>query len=274
MKVRLVGTRGSVARAGITTVKYGGDTSSVEVVADDGRVLILDGGTGLPRIVPDLAGHDRVDILLSHLHFDHIQGLGFFKPLFDPGIATHIWGPVSTTMGLAKRLVRYLSPPLFPVRLRELPNLHLHDVAPGTATIGPFEVAADLVCHPGPTLGWRITENGASLAYLPDHEPALGARDFPPAVEWLSGASVASGADVLIHDTQYTSDEYHQRRGWGHSTLAQAIVFAGMVGARRLVTFHHDPEHADAVLDQRIAEADVDGEVELVAGTADLVLEV
>ncbi len=271
MKIRLVGTRGSVARAGITTVRYGGDTSVVQVTAEGGRVVVLDAGSGLPRIQPD---GDRIDILLSHLHFDHIQGLGFFKPLFDPDVETHIWGPVSTTMDLKQRLVRYLSPPLFPVRLRDLPNTHLHDVAPGTFSLGPFEVISDLVCHPGPTLGYRITENGRSFAYLPDHEPALGVRNFPPAPEWLSGADVARDVDVLLHDTQYTEDEYRERQGWGHSTLEHAVGFALTVGARRLVTFHHDPEHGDAQLDRRLegAAASLRGDLKLIPGTADLAL--
>ncbi len=272
MRVRLVGTRGSVARAGITTVRYGGDTSAVQVTSAGGeRVLVLDAGSGLPRLRPD---GPRIDLLLTHLHFDHIQGLGFFKPLFDPGVETHIWGPVSTNMKLNQRLARYLSPPLFPVRLRELPNTHLHDVAPSTFTLGPFEITADLVCHPGPTLGYRIVEDGASLAYLPDHEPALGARTFPPAAAWLSGAAVARDVDVLIHDTQYTAEEYEQRQGWGHSTLDHAIAFATTVGARRLVTFHHDPEHADRQLDRRLEQAatSLRGSLDLVPGTADLAL--
>lgn len=275
MKVTLFGTRGSVARAGIRTVKYGGDTSAVEVVGSDGTMLIIDAGTGLPRVEPHLEG-GRIDVLLSHLHFDHIQGLGFFRPMFDPDAEVHIWGPVSTTMGLAERIARYLSPPLFPVRLRELQALHFHDVGLGTIYIGPFTIQTDLVCHPGPTIGLRVSENGKSFTYLSDHEPALGTRTFPESPEWTSGYELANGVDYLIHDTQYTDEEYDQRVGWGHSTIDQAIAFAELTEAQRLVTFHHDPEHSDSDLDQRMAEAQqrVSGDLEIVAGIDGLTIEV
>jgi len=275
LKVTLFGTRGSVARAGIQTVKYGGDTSAVEVVGSDGTMLIIDAGTGLPRVEPHLEG-GRIDVLLSHLHFDHIQGLGFFRPMFDPDAEVHIWGPVSTTMVLEDRIARYLSPPLFPVRLRELQALHYHDVGLGTVYIGPFTIETDLVCHPGPTIGLRVSENGNSFAYLSDHEPALGSREFPESPEWTSGYDLAKGVDWLIHDTQYTDDEYEERVGWVHSTIDHAIAFAEMVEAKRLVTFHHDPEHSDHELDHRLEEAQqrVNGDLEIIAGIDGLSFEV
>ncbi|MGH8911879.1 MAG: MBL fold metallo-hydrolase, partial [Acidimicrobiia bacterium] len=159
MKITLSGTRGSVGRAGPETMGYGGDTSCVLVAAEDGSLLILDAGSGLARLNTALdRAPARIDLLLTHLHMDHIQGLGFFRPLFDPEVEVHLWGPVSSTMNLTERLVRYLSPPLFPVRLRDLPNVHPIDVRPGHFSIGPFEVTADMVIHPGPTLGYRIQE--------------------------------------------------------------------------------------------------------------------
>jgi ribonuclease BN (tRNA processing enzyme) len=186
---------------------------------------------------------------------DHIQGLGFFEPLNRPGQEVHIWGPPSTTLGLGPRLTRYLSPPLFPVRLRDLPcRLSLHDVPLGGFQIGSMEITAGLVLHPGPTVGYRITENGASLAYLPDHEPALGSHHFPGESQWTSGFELAKDVDVLIHDAQYTAEEYCVHVGWGHSTLAQAIAFAAQTGAKRLVPFHHDPGHSDQLLDRLFDE--------------------
>ena len=270
MRVTLWGTRGSVARAGMDTVRYGGDTSVVEVEGADGTRLILDGGSGMMRVTPGLGAYcERIDVLLTHLHMDHIQGLGFFYPLRDPTIDTHIWGPVSTTMDLGERLGRYLSPPLFPVRLRNLRALQLHDVGPGSFEIGPFTVSADLICHPGPTLGYRIEENGKSLAYLPDHEPALGHRTFPNAIEWTSGFDLIREVDLLIHDAQYTEEEYEGRVGWGHSTLDQAADLAAQAGVATLVTFHHDPEHSDEMLDGLLQEARKrDLPVELVPGRA------
>jgi ribonuclease BN (tRNA processing enzyme) len=204
---------------------------------------------------------------------DHIQGLGFFTPLDQPGRDVHIWAPPSTTLDLRTRLSRYLSPPLFPVRIRELPcRLTLHDAPLERFRIGRFEVEASLVCHPGSTVGYRIGEDGATLAYLPDHEPALGAARFPSEPDWTSGFELASGADLLIHDAQYTEVEYRQRVGWGHSTIDQALHFAAEAGVKRLVTFHHDPGHSDAMLDRLIEEASRTGGLpfELIPGTEGL----
>jgi len=275
VRVTLWGTRGSVARSGLDTVRYGGDTSVVEVEATDGTRLILDGGSALMRVTPGLGSFcERIDLLLTHLHMDHIQGLGFFYPLRDPDIETHIWGPVSPTTGLAERLARYLSPPLFPVRFRDLRSMHLHDVAPGSFVIGPFTISTDLVCHPGPTLGYRIEENGKAMVYLPDHEPALGHREFPADAQWTSGFDLMRGADLLIHDAQYTEEEYAGRVGWGHSTLRQAVDLAAQAEVKTLVTFHHDPEHSDEMLDQQLQALRSDLPIELVPGRAGAAFEI
>jgi phosphoribosyl 1,2-cyclic phosphodiesterase len=254
MRVELWGTRGSVASAGPDTAAYGGDTASVAVHGPEGEVIILDAGSGIRALGSSLACPPRVDILLTHLHMDHIQGLGFFTPIFNAEIETHIWGPVSTTQDLAGRLRRYLSPPLFPVRLRDLPRVTLHDVGPGTFSIGSVEVTADLVIHPGPTLGFRLSAAGRSLAYIPDHEPALSAASFPPAPNWTSGFDLMAGVDLLIHDAQYFDDEYAERVGWGHSTFDDAMALAEMAGVGTLVTFHHDPSHTDEALDRAYEE--------------------
>jgi phosphoribosyl 1,2-cyclic phosphodiesterase len=238
--------------------RYGGNTSCVEVRGGDGTLLVLDAGTGIRRFGETLGSEPRrVDLLLTHLHMDHIQGLGFFDPLLKRGMEIHIWGPSSTTLDLRSRLGRYLSPPLFPVRLRDLPcDLTLHDVVSlGNFRIGGLGIRAMLVCHPGPTVGYRITENGTSVTYLSDHEPALGATDFPGDPEWISGFDLAEGADLLIHDSQYTAEEYPEHVGWGHSSLPQTLAFATVTGVRELVPFHHDPSHSDEMLDRVFAEA-------------------
>src|SRR3989442_9973743 len=148
MKVTLWGIRGSLASPGPETARYGGNTSCVEVRGNDGTVLILDAGTGIRRLGGTLPRHlPRVDLLLTHLHMDHIQGLGFFSPLYDPNVEVHIWGPASTTANLRTRLMRYLSPPLFPVHLRDLPcQLTLHEVPCGEVEVGEFRVSSMLVC--------------------------------------------------------------------------------------------------------------------------------
>jgi ribonuclease BN (tRNA processing enzyme) len=121
--------------------------------------------------------------------------------------------------------------------------------------IDGFKIVAALVCHPGPTVGYRITGDGVSMAYIPDHEPALGAHPFPDQSDWTSGFDLAAGVDLLIHDAQYSTAEYPRRVGWGHSALPQALVFAARAGVKRLVTFHHDPGRDDAALDRLIEEA-------------------
>jgi len=252
VKVRFWGTRGSLATPGRDTIRYGGNTSCVEVRGDGGDLLVLDAGTGI-RPLGDRVEQDvkRIDILLTHLHMDHIQGLGFFEPLFWPDLEVHLWGPSSTTQDLHGRLSRYLSPPLFPVRLLDLPcELTLHDiVSTPRFRIGDFDVEAGLVCHPGPTVGYRITGDGATLVYMPDHEPFLGVSSDPADPGWTPGVALAQGADLLIHDAQYLHDEYPKYVGWGHSSIEHTLAFAKVAGVRHVVPFHYDPSHSDAVLD-------------------------
>ena len=259
MQVKLWGTRGSLATPGPDTARYGGNTSCVEVRGNAGTLLVLDAGTGIRRLGISLPKDlKRVDILLTHVHMDHIQGLGFFAPLYNPNVEVHIWGPASSTQRLAWRLKRYLSPPLFPVRLTELAcKLSIHEVPCGEVDIGEFRVSAALVCHPGPTVGYRIkSAEGRVLTYLPDHEPALGVLRFPSLPrEWTSGAKLADGADLLIHDSQYNNAEYACHCGWGHSSLTQTLAFGSLTEVRRLVPFHHDPSHTDNDLDRLMFEA-------------------
>jgi phosphoribosyl 1,2-cyclic phosphodiesterase len=259
VQVTLWGTRGSLATPGPEMARYGGNTSCVGVLGREGTMLVLDAGTGIRRLgaaIPQSVR--RVDILLTHLHMDHIQGLGFFAPLYRPDLEVHIWGPGSAALNLQGRLVRYLSPPLFPVSLSELPcKLVFHDLATGVAEIGEFRVSSVLVCHPGPTVGYRIAEAGGGvMTYLPDHEPALGPLKFPQLPRaWTSGAELAADVDLLIHDSQYSSAEYSGHCGWGHSSLHQTLAFGSLVEVKHLVPFHHDPGHTDEDLDRMMAQA-------------------
>jgi phosphoribosyl 1,2-cyclic phosphodiesterase len=258
MQVTLWGSRGTLASPDPAMARYGGNTACVGVVGRQGTILVLDAGTGargMAATIPQSA--TRLDILLSHLHMDHIQGLGVFEPLFRPDLDVHIWGPGSATLRLRARLLRYLSPPLFPVNISELPcKLTFHEVPGDEMDIGEFRVASALVCHPGPTVGYRIAEAGAGvLVYLPDHEPALGDARFPSLPpSWTSGAALAAGADLLIHDSQYSAAEYPGHCGWGHSSIPQALDFATLAEVKRLVLFHHDPGHTDDDLDRMFAQ--------------------
>lgn len=274
MKVTFWGVRGSLASPGPETVRYGGNTACVEVRGTSDAVIILDAGTGIRRLGEALGDARRIYLFLTHLHLDHLQGLGFFAPLFRPDAEVDIWGPHSLRADLATRLNRYLSPPLFPVRLKELSSrVTLH---PATATpilVGGIEIVAERVIHPGPTVGYRLAEGTRAIAYLPDHEPALGARHFPEAPEWTSGHVLARGVDLLIHDAQYRADERASRIGWGHSSVDEAVAFAKQAGAAALAPFHHDPTHSDADLDALFRSVDGGG-VEILPGVEGMSLQV
>jgi len=260
MKVTFWGTRGSLAAPSPKTVRYGGNTSCVAVEGSERTLLVLDAGTGIQSLglslPPDL---NRVHILLTHLHMDHIQGLPFFAPLRRPGTEIHIWGPASTTLALSARLQKYLSPPLFPVNVRELAaDLHFHELPADLIEIGEFSIQAQLIIHPNPTIGYRLECSNAAITYLPDHEPALGARDFPLDADWTSGYTLAEGSDLLIHDAQYTEQEYQGRVGFGHSSISQAFIFARLTQVKHFAPFHYDPTHSDTELDSMIEKAKAD----------------
>jgi phosphoribosyl 1,2-cyclic phosphodiesterase len=260
MKVTFWGTRGSLASPSPETVRYGGNTSCVSVEGNEGGLIVLDGGTGLRNLGQNLpADLKRVHILLTHLHMDHIQGLPFFAPLRRKGVEVHIWGPASTTLSLQTRLQRYLSPPLFPVNMRELStNLQFHELPAHLIEIDELSITAQLIIHPNPTIGYRIQCAGASVTYLPDHEPALGGRTFPHDKSWVSGYKLAEGADLLIHDTQYTEQEYQARIGFGHSSIQHAFQFAELTNVKHFIPFHYDPTHSDEELDRIFDEAIAD----------------
>jgi phosphoribosyl 1,2-cyclic phosphodiesterase len=258
MFVRIWGCRGSLATPGPETLRYGGNTSCVEVECDDGTRIILDAGTGMRVLGRRMAGGSsgQIHLCLTHLHIDHIEGLGFFAPIFDPLNEVHIWGPPSSVRSLDERLARYLSAPLFPVELGDLPaSFVFHDVEDEPWEIGGVRLEAAPISHPGPTLGYRIQADRASVAYLPDHEPAVGVELNNLTTDWISGFTLAEGVDLLIHDAQYTDVEYLDHVGWGHSSISQAISFGAMTQARRLLLFHHDPLHTDELLDAHQARA-------------------
>ena len=248
MRVCLWGTRGSIASAGPETVEYGGNTACAEVEGRDGTIVILDAGTGVRRVGDTYSEPRRLDILLTHLHMDHIQGLGFFGPFFQKDFEIHVWGPPSATLDLRTRLTRYLSPPLFPVRLRDVAaRLELHDAPMGELPDRrPARSRRQMVIHPGQTVGYRISDGASTMAYMPDHEPALSTVGHepdspigPPATTWPRTLTCCS--------TTRSTRPMNTRAASAGATsrVDDAVGLARMARARRLVTFHHDPAHDD-----------------------------
>jgi phosphoribosyl 1,2-cyclic phosphodiesterase len=271
VRIRIWGCRGSLAAPGPETVRYGGNTSSVEVRLDDGSLLVMDAGTGIrdlgrslveaeptgpyanfPRVRDAFdAGTKTIHLFLTHLHLDHVEGLGFFSAIWNPEVEMHIWGPPSSLRSLEDRIGKLMSPPLFPVHLGDVPCRPIfHDALPEEdLKIGNARVAVQHVTHRGSTVGYRIEENGRSFAYIPDHEPALGENLEKTEPEWVSGFNIAAGADVLFHDAQYTEEEYPSHRTWGHSAINHTVTFGLITKVRNLVLFHHDPGHSDEQLE-------------------------
>jgi phosphoribosyl 1,2-cyclic phosphodiesterase len=258
MRVRIWGCRGSIPTPGPQTVRCGGNTSCIEISLDDGTVFVLDAGTGIRGLGDHLAesGVKHVHLLLTHLHLDHLEGLRFFAPLFDPESTIELWGPRSPVLTLKERIRRSFSPPLFPIDLMDTPaKVNFHELPKTLWQIGQANLTASLIVHPGPTVGYRIEADGSSVAYIPDHEPALTGDFAHRTRDWISGGSIAQDVDLLLHDAQYFEEEYDGRLGWGHSSVDSAVAYADAVGARRLVLFHHDPAHSDETLERLEAEA-------------------
>jgi phosphoribosyl 1,2-cyclic phosphodiesterase len=260
VNLRVWGARGSVPAPGPETMRYGGNTACVQLTLSDGTTVVLDAGTGIRCLGLDLPPSDRpLHILLTHLHLDHIQGLMFFAPMFRPESEIVIYGPTDPSApeaSLRDRIARYISAPLTPVEIRELPcHMSFREAEPTEWEIGPARIRAASITHRGPTLGYRVSEGDASVVYMPDHEPGLGTPLDQLEDEWISGLELARGSDVLIHDAQYTDEEYPQHLGWGHSSMSDVLQLARRAGAGRLLAFHHDPLHSDDKLDAMATEA-------------------
>lgn len=263
MLVRFWGTRGSIATPGPTTVRFGGNTSCVEVRPDDGAVIVIDCGTGAHALGQALidAGKARTGhILISHTHWDHIQGLPFFGPLFEAANEWHIYGPRGLGQPLRDVLAGQMDYAYFPVALNAFAaNVHFHEIVEGAFSIGDTRITTHYLNHPALTVGYRIEADGASLVYASDHEPhsADAGHGHSEVVEGGDAAHVEfiRDADLLIHDAQYTAEEYPDKVGWGHSTIEYAVDMAIAAGVKRVALYHHDPGRSDDAVDGLIGIA-------------------
>ena len=259
MEVTFWGTRGSIAKAGPSTVRYGGNTSCVEVRSASGTLIVLDCGTGAHGLGTDLVTRNDgapIDghILISHTHWDHIQGLPFFAPLFRPGDTWHIYGPRGLGGSLSETLSGQMQYSYFPVGLDQLAaEVHYHDLVEGAFEIDDISITTQYLNHPALTLGYRLDADGASVVYACDHEPhrsdLAGGGELATSRHDRAHLDFLADADLVIHDAQYLAEEFEGKAGWGHSTMEYVVDAARQAGARRVALSHHDPARTDDEVD-------------------------
>jgi phosphoribosyl 1,2-cyclic phosphodiesterase len=255
------GTRGSIPTPGPDTARYGGNTACISIDGPAGRLVILDAGSGLRPLGHELMkqrnGPLTADILLSHTHWDHIQGLPFFKPLSARGTSVSIYGAAQEGVPLKEILGRQMDPMVFPVPLNALAAaLTVVEISEGDFEIDDFRICSFRLRHPGTTLGYRLIpkSGGREVAYVTDNElGAGGSYEVPP--DWRARmVEFVQGADTLIHDAMYPDQIIQARAGWGHSTPRQAVDLAHEASCLRLILFHHEPEHSDDALDRLLED--------------------
>lgn len=247
------GVRGSTPCSCTANQRYGGNTACVAVEFPGADPIVLDLGTGLRFWGADLADVAfRGHALVTHLHWDHVQGLPFFSPILRPGSRLDIYAPPPGSGSLAGAFDEFMGPPYFPVRVADLPGeLAFHEVDATTFAIGDVQVRAAPIPHIGPTNGYRLERDGVVVVYISDHQQPLdGSLTVPDAV-----LELCDGADLLIHDAQYTAADFAEKATWGHCTVDFALAVATATGTRRLALFHHDPGHDDLMVDSLLLEA-------------------
>ena len=271
LKLRFWGTRGSIPSPGAGTVRYGGNTPCVEVRTETGWLVILDAGTGIRELGRSLLAGTRsgewrigggiaADIFLTHAHWDHIQGIPFFAPIFQKGNHFTIWGSKALETSIDRVIRDQMSPVVFPVSFEELSaRIEFCEIAEERRSGNGYEVTAFAVQHPGGALGYRFTgmrdgkANAGSFVYISDNELSAHETYKSPA-DWRDRlVAFVRGAAVLVHDATYTSDEYARHRGWGHSTYEEAVTLALDARVEQLVLFHHRPERTDDEVDRCLA---------------------
>ena len=254
-RLKFWGVRGSIPTPGPTTVHYGGNTSCVEVRAD-GQIIVLDAGTGLRLLGRQLVAEFDTQpldltLLLTHTHWDHIQGLPFFLPVYKPQNHLRILGYEGARHGLEVVLAGQMESPFFPIGLREVPaNVRIEELKEMSFNIGPVRVQACFANHPSKCVGYRLFTSDGSIGFFPDNE-----LHPPAASERRKLRDFLRGTDVLIMDTQFDTEEYHQHTGWGHGCLDDVVALALDAEVKKLFLFHHDPNHDDAKVSQMQAHA-------------------
>lgn len=260
MKVRFWGTRGSIAKPGPSTIRYGGNTSCVELRSNANTLVVFDCGTGAHELGRELirppALGTRGHILISHTHWDHIQGIPFFEPFFKHGGEWDIYGPKGLLQSIRETLAGQMEYSYFPISVDKFgATIRYHDLVEGTFQIDDMRLRTQYLNHPALTLGYRVWVDGASMVYCCDHEPNVAAAASGNAE--ITGmdrrhAEFLAGADLVIHDAQFTASEYAEKAGWGHSTAEYVVRICREAGVKQVFLTHHDPLRDDAAVDQII----------------------
>ena len=251
MEVTFWGTRGTVPVPGPETVRYGGNTTCVSIRTNAGQLLILDAGTGIRNLGKSLAVRHNTEsatLFLSHSHWDHIQGFPLFAPAYDERFSLTILGCPSHRTRLQEILARQQDTSVFPIPLDALhANIEIGDYCMGWADLDRVRICSVPLIHPGGSCGFRIEEDNRTVVFMTDNElPERGP-------DWERFVGYCHGADLLIHDAQYTDNELAAHRGWGHSSMSQAVELAVEAGVKRLALFHHDPDRTEDALDELVA---------------------
>lgn len=253
LNVTFYGVRGSTPCSCDANQRYGGNTACVALEAPGRAPILFDLGTGLRffGMTQPTDGTFRGTALVSHLHWDHVQGIPFFTPMLAAGARLDVYAPRQADCSLAEAVGKFMTPPYFPVEIDALPGeFRFHEMEDGPIDIDGAKVTAASVPHVGPTIGYRVEFDGVSIVYVSDHQqPAPGSTEVAPEVA-PEVLELCEGADLLIHDAQYDDDELAQRPDWGHCTPDYAVEVAARAGVRRLALFHHDPAHSDARIDE------------------------
>jgi phosphoribosyl 1,2-cyclic phosphodiesterase len=248
MRLTFYGVRGSTPSFSQPNVRYGGNTATVVLDEPDEEPILFDLGTGLRPFgsVCPMDGSFAATAFVTHIHWDHVQGLPFFAPLHVPGSRLDVYGPHQVEGPLGEVLSDLMRPPYFPVTCRDLAGtFRFHDVTDDTVGVGSRKVMVRAVPHKGPTVGYRVEGAHAKVAYISDHQAPLSLDTIADSV-----LELADGVDALIHDAQYTPEEFERKSDWGHCTVDYALLVARTARAKRLVMFHHDPGHSDDDLDR------------------------
>lgn len=250
MKITCWGSRGSIAVSGNEYSRFGGETTCIEITADSGETVIIDAGTGIRKLGLDLMNRSvqKIHLLLTHAHWDHVSGFAFFKPLQDPSVTLEIQNNRFAGTEIKTILEKLVKPPFFPITMKDLEaRITFREDLKDGFSIGSLDISTIALSHPGGGLGYRFSENGRTFVFLTDNELA---HAHPGCRDLADYKAFCQDADILVHDAEFTPEEYPAKKGWGHTSYTQAIDLALDADVRQLGLFHINQERTDDEMDR------------------------